>query len=90
MVGYECAAEIYGKSMLHACVELHNWWSSVIFGLQFLAFVAYLNANYVPTQENAITYSMTLIAFLLLNAFASAIEGAMISAVIYFVEGLFK
>lgn len=71
-------------------IELYNWWSGVTFALQLLVFVAYLNTNYIPTPENAITYCMTLIVFLLLNALASAIEGAVISAIIDFVKGLFK
>ena len=71
-------------------IKLYNWWSGVTFALQLLAFVAYLNASYVPTSENAITYSLTLIVFLLLNAFASAIEGAVISAIVDFIKGLFK
>jgi len=71
-------------------IKLYNWWSGATFALQLLAFVVYLNTNYVPTPENAITYCMTLIVFLLLNAFASAIEGAVISAIIDFIKGLFK
>ena len=71
-------------------IELYNWWSGVVFALQLLAFVAYLNANYVPTPENAITYCLALIVFLLLNAFVSAIEGAIISAIVDFIKGLFK
>ena len=62
----------------------------MIFSLQLLAFVAYLNANYVPTPENALSYSMKLIVFLFVNAFASAIEGAVISAIIGFIKRLFK
>lgn len=78
------------SEMVKEFIKLYNWWSGVTFALQFLAFVAYLNINYVATPDNAITYSMTLIVFLLLNAFASAIEGAVISAIIDFIKGLFK
>lgn len=71
-------------------IKLYNMWSGIVFALQFLAFVAYLNSNYVPTPENAITYCLTLIVFLLLNAVASAIEGVVISGIINFVKNPFK
>jgi len=71
-------------------IKLYNWWSGVTFTLQLLAFVVYLNTNYIPTSQNAINYSMQLIGFLLLNAFVSAIEGAVISAIIDFIKSLFR
>ncbi len=71
-------------------IKLYNWWSGVAFTLQLLAFVVYLNANYVPTSDNAINYSVQVIGVLLVNAFASAIEGAVISAVVDFIQGLFR
>jgi len=61
-----------------------------MFALQFLVFIAYLNSNYVPTPENAITYLLTIIGFLLLNAVVSAIEGLVIETVINFVKDIFR
>lgn len=75
------------SNIIKEIIRLYNWWSGVVFALQLLAFVVYLNASYVPTSENAISYSLQLIGFLLLNALASAIEGAVISGIVDFIKG---
>ena len=59
-----------------------------MFTLQFLAFVAYLYSNYIQTTQNAMTYLLTIIGFLLLNAVVSVVEGVVIAAVIDFVKGI--
>jgi len=78
------------SGIIRDLIDLYNWWSGVMFALQFLVFVAYLTSNYVPTPENAITYLLTIIGFMLLNALVSAIEGFVIETVINVAKGIFR
>jgi len=71
------------SGIIRDLIDLYNWWSGVMFALQFLVFVAYLTSNYVPTPENAITYLLTIIGF-------SAIEGFVIETVINVAKGIFR
>jgi len=67
------------KELVEELIGLYNFWSGVMFLLQFLAYVAYLNSGYVPTGPNAIAYCFQLILFLLANFVISAFEGIVIS-----------
>jgi hypothetical protein len=77
------------SEIINELIGLYNWWSGVMFSLQFLAFIVFLNQNYVPTPQNAITYAITLVGFLLLNAVVSAIEGFVIGKVIDIIRNIF-
>jgi len=67
------------KELVEELISLYNFWSGVMFLLQFLAYVVYLNSSYVPTGPNAIAYCFQLILFLAVNFVISAFEGVAIS-----------
>lgn len=70
------------RELIREILDLYNFWGGLMFSIQFLAFVAHLSSNYIPSGPNAIAFCFQLIFFMIINFVISAFEGVIISLIL--------
>lgn len=76
------------KNFLEELKKLWALWTTLMFIINYLLFLAGL--NYIPTLEGAIDYTTKILVYMVQNAIVSAVEGALISLIATPLKGLLE